>query len=142
MITWAFPLLLVVAAILVLAFTGNLLSWSPLVIAVQVAAVILNVWARRSFKKGTFRVSAAPGGSEIIRAGPLSVHPPSHVLDGAALYLGWRRESSVDLHDRHRVAVTGVAIARVIAEERMLRAAYPDYDDYVRTTKALVPYLF
>lgn len=40
------------------------------------------------------------------------------------------------------VAATGVAVARVIAEERLLRERYPEYPDYARATKALVPYLF
>jgi len=40
------------------------------------------------------------------------------------------------------VAVTGVSIARIIVEERLLQATYPEYRDYARATKALVPYLF
>lgn len=40
------------------------------------------------------------------------------------------------------LVVTPVVIARVVAEERALRARYPGYDDYARSTKALVPYLF
>ena len=40
------------------------------------------------------------------------------------------------------VAATGLAVARVIAEERLLREGYPEYLDYARSTKALVPYLF
>ncbi len=40
------------------------------------------------------------------------------------------------------VAVTGVAVARVIAEERLLRERYPEYPDYARATKALVPYVY
>jgi protein-S-isoprenylcysteine O-methyltransferase Ste14 len=40
------------------------------------------------------------------------------------------------------VAVTVVSAARIIAEERLLREAYPDYREYARTTKALVPFLF
>ena len=40
------------------------------------------------------------------------------------------------------IALTAVVVARVIAEERLLRAKYPDYDVYTRTTNALVPYLF
>ena len=40
------------------------------------------------------------------------------------------------------VAVTGVAVAHVIAEERLLREQYPEYPDYDRATKALVPYVF
>jgi hypothetical protein len=49
MIISALPLLFAVVAIVVLALTGNLFSSSPFVIAAQVAAVGLNVWARRSF---------------------------------------------------------------------------------------------
>ena len=40
------------------------------------------------------------------------------------------------------VAVTVVALARVVAEERLLKAEFADYDAYAKTTKALVPYLF
>jgi len=39
------------------------------------------------------------------------------------------------------IAVTTVIVARVIAEERLLRAKYPEYREYAQTTKALVPYL-
>jgi protein-S-isoprenylcysteine O-methyltransferase Ste14 len=104
MITSALPLVFVVVAIGVLAVTGNLFTSSPFVIAAQVAAVGLNVWARRSFQEGTFRVSAL------------------------TLTIG--------------VAVTAVVVARVIAEERLLSAQYPEYRDYARSTKALVPFLF
>jgi protein-S-isoprenylcysteine O-methyltransferase Ste14 len=33
-------------------------------------------------------------------------------------------------------------VASVVVEERLLRARYPDYDAYARSTKALVPYVF
>jgi protein-S-isoprenylcysteine O-methyltransferase Ste14 len=39
------------------------------------------------------------------------------------------------------IAVTVVAVARVIAEERLLRTQYPDYQQYTLSTKALVPYV-
>lgn len=38
--------------------------------------------------------------------------------------------------------VAAVVITRVVVEERLLRARYPEYDDYARSTKALVPYVF
>jgi protein-S-isoprenylcysteine O-methyltransferase Ste14 len=142
MITSPLALAFVVVGLVVLAATGNLFSWSPLVIAVQIAAVALNVWARTSFETGTFRVSAAPGGRSIMRRGPYRVI--RHPMYAAVLLFAW---AGVTSHASAftlviGVALTAVIVARVIAEERLLRAAYPDYDAYARTTKALVPYLF
>lgn len=142
MVTSVLPLVFVVAAIVALAATGNLFSSSPFVIAAQVAAVGLNVWARRSFQKGTFRVSAAPAGTSIIRRGPYRVI--RHPMYSAALLFIWAAvvsHASV-LTLTIGIAATVVAIARVVAEERLLRAKYPEYHEYTRSTKALVPYLF
>ncbi len=142
MITSVLPLLLVLIAIAVLGATGNRWSSSPFVIAVQVAAVGLNFWARRSFQKGTFRVTAAPGSRSIIRQGPYRV--TRHPMYSAALLLVW---SAVVSHVSVLtlaigLAVTAVAIARVFAEERLLVAEYPEYPGYARSTKALVPFVF
>src|ERR1035437_5110601 len=86
MIASALPLLFVVAAIAVLGVTSNLFASSPFVVAAQGAAVGLRVWARRSFQKGTFRVTAAPGGGSIISRGPYRFirHP---MYSGALLFL-------------------------------------------------------
>jgi len=142
MITSALPLVFVIASIVVLAATGNLFSSSPLVIAAQLAAVGLNLWARRSFQKGTFRVSAAPGGTSIIRRGPYRVI--RHPMYAAVLLLIWAGVvSHVSVFTLSiGIAVTVVAFARIVAEERLLRVQYPEYDTYTRSTKALVPYVF
>lgn len=142
MLASALPLLFVIAAIAVLGFTGNLLSWSPFVIAAQAAAVGLNLWARRSFQKGTFRVTAVPSSSSIIRSGPYRFI--RHPMYSAALLFVW---AGVVSHLSVLTlaiggAVTVVAIARIIAEERLLTAQYPEYHGYAQSTKALVPYLF
>jgi len=136
------PLVGILAAIAVLGVTGNLFSPLPLVIAVQVAAVALNIWARRSFQKGAFRVVATPGGSSIIRSGPYRF--VRHPMYAAVLLFIWASVLShlSVLTVAIGVAVTAVAITRVVVEERLLRARYPDYDDYARSTKALVPYVF
>src|SRR5437899_1825618 len=117
MMASALPLLFVIAAIAVLGVTGNLLSSSPFVIAAQAAAVGLNVWARRSFQKGTFRVSAAPGSRSIIRRGPYRFI--RHPMYSSALLLVW---AAVVSHLSVMTlaigtAVTAVIIARVFAEE-------------------------
>ena len=138
----ALPLILILAAIAVLGATGNLFSASPFVVAAQIAAIGLNVWARCSFQKGTFRVTATPVGRSIIRRGPYRIMRQQRY--SAALLFVW---AAVIGHLSRLtlavgVAVTCVAVARVIAEERLLRKQYPDYSDYARATKSLVPYLF
>jgi protein-S-isoprenylcysteine O-methyltransferase Ste14 len=142
MIASAWPLVVIIIAVISLALTGNLFSLSPVVITLQVAAVALNVWARRSFASGTFRVSAAPAGESIIRRGPYRVI--RHPMYAAALLFVWAGIASHASVFTLVVGgmVTGIAVARVRAEERLLRAKYPDYEAYARTTQALVPFVF
>lgn len=139
MLTSPLPLVFVVAAIAVLGVTGNLFASLPFVITAQVAAVVLNVWARISFQRGTFRVTAAPSGAQIITRGPYRFI--RHPMYSAALVFIWAGVAghlSV-LTLAIGVAVTAVVIARVNVEERLLRAKYPEYLDYSRSTKALIP---
>ena len=142
MMASALPLLFIVAAIVVLGVTGNLLSSSPFVIAAQVAAVALNVWARISFRKGTFRVGAAPGGTSIIKRGPYRFI--RHPMYAAALLFVWAAVAShlSTLTIAIGMVATALIIARVVVEERLLRATYAEYLDYSKSTKALIPYVF
>ncbi len=121
------PLVLVFAAIAVLGITGNLLSSSPSVIAAQALAIALNPWARASFQSGTFRVTAAPSANLIITRGPYRFI--RHPMYFAALVFIWAgiagHVSQFTLATG--VVVTGVCIARVIVEERLLRAKFPRY---------------
>lgn len=136
------PLAIVLAGIAGLAATGNLFSASPIVIALQGAAVVLNVWARLSFEKDAFRVSAAPAGTSIMRRGPYRL--VRHPMYAAVLLFTW---AGIAGHASATTILVGlvlttVAVARVIAEERLLRARFPDYQAYARTTKALLPFVF
>jgi protein-S-isoprenylcysteine O-methyltransferase Ste14 len=103
--------------------------------------VVLNVWARISFQRGTFRVTAAPSGAPIITRGPYRFI--RHPMYSAALVFIWAGVAShlSVLTLAIGIAVTAVVIARVIVEERLLRAKYPEYLDYSRSTKALIPFV-
>ena len=141
-ISSALPLSLVIAAIIILGVTGNLFSLSPFVIVVQVAALGLNIWARFSFRKGTFRITAAPAGESIIMNGPYRFI--RHPMYSAVLLFIW---AGVASHISAftliiGVAATGLCIVRVMEEERLLRETYPDYLNYACSTKALIPLVF
>lgn len=141
MIASRVPLLIVIAGIVALAATGSLFAPSPLVIAAQAAAVAWSVWARRSFSSGAFRVEAAPGGPALMTRGPYRY--VRHPMYGGVLLLIWSGVLS------HRsvpnaaigLAVTLVVVARIVVEERLLRRRYPEYAEYARSTKALVPFV-
>lgn len=141
MIASVFPFLLLLASIAVLGLTHSLFSLSPFVIAAQVGAVGLNVWARRSFPKDAFRVAAVPSGSSVIRRGPYRFI--RHPMYSAALLFIWTSILShlSTLNLVIGLAVTVVIAVRIVTEERLLRARYPEYDEYARSTKALVPFI-
>ena len=141
MIASRLPLTVVIVIIVGLAVTGNLFSRSPVVIALQMGAVAFNLWARRSFPKEAFRVEAVPAASSVMRHGPYRF--VRHPMYSSVLLLIWAGIASHASRGTLAVglAVTAIVVTRIVAEERLLRSHYPDYPEYARTTKALVPFV-
>src|SRR5664279_3288873 len=79
-----FILLLAIAALVGL---HSLLSPSPFVIAGQVAAGVLAIWSRRSFAKGSFRITASPAAETVLRRGPYRF--VRHPMYAAAALFVW-----------------------------------------------------
>lgn len=136
-----YALLLVIAVVVLLAATNRLFSPSAVVIAAQVLAVGIVLWARRSFPTKTFRVDATPSAETVIRRGPYRWI--RHPMYAAALLFIW---AAVLAHLSLWTLTLGVvtvviAALRVVFEEQVLRERYPDYAAYARGTKAIVPYL-
>ncbi len=134
----ALPILIV--AILYLLISGNLLAPSPFVIAAQLAAVVLSLWARRSFQAGQFSIHADPKEGQLLMTGPYQFI--RHPMYAAALLLIW---SSILGHASLINAVmgaivTGVIVIRIATEERFLRTHYPDYAEYSRKTRRIIPF--
>jgi protein-S-isoprenylcysteine O-methyltransferase Ste14 len=132
---------LTVATIIALGVAGSFSTTSPVFVALYLAAIAIAVAARRAFPPGTFRGGPPPAGRSVIRRGPYRV--VRHPMYSAALLLVW---SAVGAHVQVwtiglGVVVTGAAVGRVIWEERLLRATFPDYADYARSTRALIPYI-
>jgi protein-S-isoprenylcysteine O-methyltransferase Ste14 len=135
-----FPLFLV--AILFLLISGNLLSRSPFVIALQILALALGIWARRTFQSGQFSTGAETREGQLLRTGPYQFI--RHPIYAIVLILLW---SSVLGHPSLltvlvSVIVTGVTIIRLVTEEEFLRERYPDYSEYSRKTKRIIPFIF
>jgi protein-S-isoprenylcysteine O-methyltransferase Ste14 len=135
----ALPLLIV--AILSLLISGNLLSPSPFVIAAQLCAIALSVWARRSFQVDQFNIHPEPKEGPLLLTGPYQVI--RHPMYAAALLLIW---SSILGHLSLLTVVvglmvTGVVAVRIVVEEQFLRTRFPDYAAYVHKTKRIIPFI-
>jgi len=122
--------------------TGNLFSYSPVVIAVQVGASLLALWARVTFGRRSFHVAANPTAGGLVTRGPYRYirHPIYTAVSlvsaaGAVSHWTWTGGLLCGL-------VMGTALLRLFCEEVMVTARYPDYQQYAATTWRMIPYVF
>jgi protein-S-isoprenylcysteine O-methyltransferase Ste14 len=125
-----------------LVLAGAVVSANLVVLALQMMAVGLMIWARVTFGRRSFHAAAQPTGGGIVTNGPYRFvrHPiyASVCLFAWACGLG---HLSVIALGMAAVVTVGAAL-RMLLEERLLRQQYPEYAEYARRTKRMVPYLF
>ena len=130
------------AALAGLIVTGNLFSASGFVIAAQLAAVALSVWSRLVFGARSFHVAATPSEGNLVRNGPYRY--VRHPIYAAVCLFAWAgalaRRAPFGL--ALAALLTAGAIARILCEEALLTQRYPEYRDYARVTKRMVPFVF
>lgn len=129
------------------AFAGLVLlhavaSRSPVVIGVQAAGVALVIWARVVFGRRSLHAAADPTAGGLVTTGPYRLirHP---IYTGACLIVG----AGVAAHASPASLSLGLvllagALVRMLCEERLVRARYPEYEAYARATKRMIPYVF
>ena len=122
--------------------TGNLFSSSPLVIAVQIGAVLLLLWARLTFRRRSFHVMANPTEGGLVTEGPYRyirhpIYTAMVVIGGAGVGAHWSWASGL-----LGGLMVGCALLRIYCEEVMVTARYPEYRQYAATTWRMFPYVF
>lgn len=133
---------ILVLAIVGLAYTGSLLGHGPVAIGIQVAAFTLMLWARFTFGLRSFHYAANPTEGGLITTGPYGF--VRHPIYAAILLFIWTGVAtnlspvSVALG----LIATAMLFLRMTFEELLIRQRYPEYADYARRTKRVVPYLF
>ena len=120
----------------------TLIAREPIGIAAQAAAVALMIWARVTFGRRSFHAAADPTAGRLVTNGPYAFfrHPIYTAvcvfsLAGALTYrtpasFGWL------------VLVIVGAIGRMLCEETLLKARYPEYADYASRTARMIPFVF
>src|SRR5215471_18781989 len=122
--------------------TKSLLSPSPVVIALQLVALALMIWARFTFGRRSFHAAANPTEGGLVTTGPYRfIRHPIYtavclfVLPAATAH--WSVVSVVC-----GMLVLAAALLRIFLEEKMLVARYPEYRQYAAATARMIPLVF
>jgi len=135
-------LLLMVLAMLGLLVSESLFSPSPIAIVAQCMAVALMVWARVTFGSPSFHASASPTTGGLVTTGPYRFI--RHPIYTAACLFGWAGAlaSGSMLAILLGALLFAGALGRMLCEERLVAQAYPEYREYARATKRMIPHVF
>jgi len=131
-----------IGGLLGLLVTQHLFSSSALVISLQVAAVLLLVWARVIFGRRSFHVVADPTEGGLVTGGayrylrhPIYAAICLFVLAGVAGHWSWISGLCGGL-------VLASAVTRIFCEEALVSARYPEYAQYAARTWRMIPYVY
>src|SRR6266508_3023637 len=108
----------------------------------SLVALLLMVWARLTFGRRSFHASADPTPGGLVTTGPYRfIRHPIYTAACLFVWAGILSNWSVLAGLLGVVFLVG-AFIRMLCEERLVIQAYPDYREYVRSTKRMVPYVF
>ena len=135
-------LVVMIGALIGLYKIGVLFTTHPIAIALQVIAIALMVWARVTFGRRSFHAAANPTAGGLVTTGPYGII--RHPIYTAACLFGW---GSIVVHWSLVSVALGIllllgALMRMLCEEQLVKQKYPEYVDYAKVTKRMVPYVF
>jgi len=130
-----------VIAIWFLLFRESLFATGPVGISIQVLAALLLVWARLTFGRRSFHLSAAATEGGLVTTGPYRFL--RHPIYAAILYFVWAGIAShLSLPNCTLGFVVTLGLAmRMLAEERLVVEKYPAYSEYAARTKRVIPFI-
>jgi protein-S-isoprenylcysteine O-methyltransferase Ste14 len=131
-----------VLALMLLIMRDSILAIGFVAIIIQVLSVLLMLWARFTFGFRSFHASANPTEGGLITSGPY--HYLRHPIYAAVIYFLW---TGIVSHWSLSNVILGLAATvglfiRIFAEERLVAKRYPNYEEYARHTKRIIPYVF
>jgi protein-S-isoprenylcysteine O-methyltransferase Ste14 len=131
-----------VIGILYLADNNMIITNNPVVIGIQLSSVALMIWARLTFGVRSFHATANTTEGGLVTSGPYRWF--RHPIYAAILYFSW----SI-LIVFHTPAAVGALLlisfglgTRMYLEELSLLSTYPDYIEYSKKTKRVIPFVF
>ncbi len=132
---------LLVIVLIALFYEGALLGNNIVAVVIQIALVLLMIWARATFGRRSFHVAANPTEGGLVTTGPYRFI--RHPIYASILFFTWAgvlSHVSITSILCAIVASGGVAI-RIYAEEKFLVKQYPEYVSYASRTKRIIPFI-
>ncbi len=129
--------------LIAIALTGPILARNPLFLAMEVAAVLLGVWALLAVRLSNVNVTPDPRpDAQLVRSGPYRwIRHPMY----AALLLGTLAlvlETATSLRWGLWLALLADLLVKVRYEEHLLMAYFADYRSYMAGSKRLIPLIY
>lgn len=137
----AVAFLVAAGSLFFLGFIHHLFAMSPVLVAVQVGALLLMVWARLTFGRRSFHATASSTEGALVTNGPYRYW--RHPIYASIVYFLWTGQfRSPTLFSLVAAALATVSLlVRMLLEERLLRDAYPEYPRYAKRSKRFIPFL-
>ncbi len=128
-------------AVISLLLRRSLFARGAIAISLQVVAGILMLWARATLGRRSFHAGAAPTAGDLVTVGPYRF--VRHPIYAAILLFMW---AGIASHGSILSVLTGIVATaslavRIGAEEALLAGVYPEYAEYARRTRRVVPFV-
>lgn len=130
-----------VVAVVSLLLQRLLFAHQPGFIALQAAAGLLMLWARLTFGGRSFHAGADPTKGGVVTTGPYRF--VRHPIYTAILVFVWAGVAShgAILGVLIAIVATAAIAVRIGSEEALVLEQYPEYAEYARRTKRIVPFV-
>jgi protein-S-isoprenylcysteine O-methyltransferase Ste14 len=131
-----------VIGLVYLIFNNYIITKNPVIIIIQLLSFCLMIWARRTFRSRSFHLTADPTEGGLVTRGPYRwLRHPIYV---AIIYFSWACLIAFPKTDAFMavILITAGLFTRMILEEKELIKAYPEYEEYSKRAKRLIPFIF
>lgn len=128
-------------AVLSLLLRRSLFAHQPLFVGIQALGAALMLWARITFGARSFHAGANPTAGGLVTTGPY--HYVRHPIYTAILLFVWAGVAShgTNLSLMTAIVATAAVMVRVVSEEELVEVEYPEYVEYAKHTKRIIPFV-
>ena len=119
-----------------------IITKNPISIIIQVASIVIMIWARFTFGFRSFHATANTTKGELVTTGPYRWL--RHPIYASIIYFSCASIISYPFIDTIAAVILIISglFVRMILEEKSLRLTYDNYVEYSKHAKRIIPFLY